>query len=55
MSASLWQWKRRQHSMATSTSMPVPSKAVPIKHPSRLSHTIRIGHRAAVHVGAMQQ
>ena len=24
------------------------------KHPSRLSHTIRIGHRAAFHLGVMQ-
>ena len=23
-------------------------------HPSRLSHTIRIGHRAAFHIGGMQ-
>ena len=23
------------------------------KHPSRLSHTIRIGHRAAFHIGSM--
>jgi hypothetical protein len=25
------------------------------KHPSRLSHTIRIGHRAAFHLGGLQQ
>jgi hypothetical protein len=25
------------------------------KHPSRLSHTIRIGHRAAFHLGGMQR
>ena len=25
------------------------------KHPSRLSHTIRIGHRAAFHMGCMQR
>lgn len=24
-------------------------------HPSRVSHTIRIGHRAAFHIGLMQQ
>jgi hypothetical protein len=24
------------------------------KHPSRLTHTIRIGHRAAFHLGGMQ-
>ena len=24
------------------------------KYPSRLSHTIRIGHRAAFHIGVMQ-
>lgn len=24
------------------------------KHPSRLSHTIRIGHRAAFHIGGTQ-
>ena len=24
------------------------------KHPSRLSHTIRIGHRAAFHLGGLQ-
>jgi hypothetical protein len=23
-----------------------------VKHPSRLSHTIRIGHQAALHIGA---
>lgn len=25
------------------------------KHPTRLSHTIRIGHRAAFHIGGIQQ
>jgi hypothetical protein len=25
------------------------------KHPSRLTHTIRIGHRAAFHMGSFQQ
>lgn len=25
------------------------------KYPSRLSHTIRIGHRAAFHIGGVQQ
>ena len=25
------------------------------KHPSRLSHTIRIGHRAAFHIGGMER
>ena len=25
------------------------------KHPSRLSHTIRIGHRAAFHLGGLQR
>jgi hypothetical protein len=25
------------------------------KYPSRLSHTIRIGHRAAFHIGGMQR
>lgn len=29
-------------------------KAARAKHPSRLSHTIRIGHRAAFHMGGMQ-
>lgn len=29
-------------------------KAARAKHPTRLSHTIRIGHRAAFHMGAMQ-
>ena len=24
------------------------------KHPSRLSHTIRVGHRAALNIGGMQ-
>ena len=30
-------------------------KAARSKHPSRLSHTIRIGHRAAFSIGLMQQ
>jgi hypothetical protein len=30
-------------------------KSARAKHPSRLSHTIRIGHRAAFHIGVMQQ
>ena len=25
------------------------------KHPTRLSHTIRIGHRAAFHIGGLQR
>jgi hypothetical protein len=25
------------------------------KHPARLTHTIRIGHRAAFHMGALQR
>ena len=25
------------------------------KHPTRLSHTIRVGHRAAFHMGGLQQ
>ncbi len=29
-------------------------KAARAKHPSRLSHTIRIGHRAAFHIGVLQ-
>lgn len=29
-------------------------KAARTKFPSRLSHTIRIGHRAAFHIGGMQ-
>jgi hypothetical protein len=29
-------------------------KSARTKYPSRLSHTIRIGHRAAFHLGAMQ-
>jgi hypothetical protein len=28
-------------------------KSARAKHPSRLSHTIRIGHRAAFHIGSM--
>jgi len=28
-------------------------KSAKAKHPSRLSHTIRIGHRAALHIGSM--
>lgn len=30
-------------------------KAARAKHPSRMSHTIRIGHRAAFHIGSLQQ
>lgn len=30
-------------------------KAARAKHSSRLSHTIRIGHRAAFHMGGMSQ
>ena len=30
-------------------------KAARSKHPSRLSHTIRIGHRAAFHIGLMER
>jgi hypothetical protein len=30
-------------------------KSARAKHPSRLSHIIRIGHRAAFHMGAMQR
>ena len=30
-------------------------KAARTKHPSRLTHTIRIGHRAAFHMGGMWQ
>ena len=29
-------------------------KSARAKHPSRLSHTIRIGHRAAFHLGGLQ-
>ena len=29
-------------------------KSARAKHPSRVSHTIRIGHRAALHLGGMQ-
>ena len=29
-------------------------KAAAAKHPSRLSHTIHIGHRAVFHLGGMQ-
>jgi hypothetical protein len=29
-------------------------KAAATKHPSRLSHTIQIGHRAAFHMGGMR-
>jgi hypothetical protein len=29
-------------------------KSARAKHPSRLSHTIRIGHRAAFHMGGLQ-
>ena len=30
-------------------------KATRAKHPTRLSHTIRIGHRAAFHIGGLSQ
>lgn len=30
-------------------------RAARAKHPERLSHTIRIGHRAAFHMGGMSQ
>lgn len=30
-------------------------KSAKAKHPSRLSHTIRIGHRAALHIGGMDR
>ncbi len=30
-------------------------KSARSKHPSRLPHTIRIGHRAAVHIGGLQR
>jgi hypothetical protein len=30
-------------------------KAARTKYPARLSHTIRIGHRAAFHLGGMQR
>ena len=30
-------------------------KSARAKHPSRLSHTIRIGHRAAFHMGGMER
>ena len=30
-------------------------KAAQAKHPGRLSHTIRIGHRAALHMGGMRR
>jgi hypothetical protein len=30
-------------------------KSARTKYPSRLSHTIRIGHRAAFHIGVLQQ
>ena len=30
-------------------------KSARAKHPSRLSHIIRIGHRAALHIGGMQR
>lgn len=29
-------------------------KAARTKHPNRLSHTIRIGHRAAFHIGVLE-
>jgi hypothetical protein len=30
-------------------------KAASVAHPSRLTHTIRIGHRAAFHIGGMSR
>ncbi len=30
-------------------------KSARAKYPSRLSHTIRIGHRAAFHIGGLQR
>jgi hypothetical protein len=30
-------------------------RAARVKYPSRLSHTIRIGHRAAFHIGVLQR
>ena len=30
-------------------------KSARAKHPSRLSHIIRIGHRAAFHIGSLQR
>lgn len=30
-------------------------KSARAKHPSRLSHTIRIGHRAAFYIGGLQR
>lgn len=30
-------------------------KSARAKHPSRLSHTIRIGHRAALHIGSAEK
>ena len=30
-------------------------KAARLQYPSRLSHTIRIGHEAALHIGLMQR
>jgi len=30
-------------------------RAARTKHPSRLSHTIRIGHRAAFHLGVLER
>ena len=30
-------------------------KSARAKHPSRLSHVIRIGHRAAFHIGGLQR
>ncbi len=29
-------------------------KAAAAKYPTRLTHTLRIGHRAALHIGGMQ-
>lgn len=30
-------------------------KAASVAHPSRLTHTIRIGHRAAFHIGGLSR
>jgi len=29
-------------------------KAARVRHPDRLSHTVRVGHRAAFHLGGLQ-
>ena len=33
----------------------VAVKLARAKHPTRLSHTLRIGHRAAFHMGGLQR